>query len=327
MRVTTDPAVGSGPPVSATELADRWAAAKRDGLAMLVAGGLPAPPTLAVSGVGELADLRAMLDALRPDPAARWLVRVDAAPPARFAFDGGRAHTGELVELVRHLLDTRPGPEVGLLVQPLLASRLDGIAVRTAAGMIVIESQFGRAGNFFRDGSTPTRWTVDPDGVVSGREPLPAGVAPQLTGALQRIPVASCVEWVLTADGTVQFVDAKRLPHAFLASADPARLAAGCIPVLCGSGTGALLPVADGGRADGPVVHVADRSSVDLLGAVGPHSRGLVVRQGGVLSHAVVYTAQLGIPVAVCADGSGPEPGAAVALTVTPAGHRLEGSR
>jgi hypothetical protein len=40
-----------------------------------------------------------------------------------------------------------------------------------------------------------------------------------------------------------------------------------------------------------------------------------------------VYTAQLGIPVAVCADGSGPEPGAAVALTVTPAGHRLEGSR
>jgi PEP-utilising enzyme, mobile domain len=251
---------------------------------------------------------------------------VDAAPPIRFAFNGGRARTRDLVDLVRHLLDTRPGPDVGLLAQRQLSCRLDGIAVRTAAGLIVVESQLARAGNFFRDGSTPARWIIAADGVVSGREALPAGVAPQLAEALHRIPVASCVEWVLTQEGTVQFVDAKPLPPAFLASFDPPRLDAGCIPVLCGTGTGALLPIGDGRRGDGPVVHVADRSTIDILGAVGPHSRGLVAHRGGVLSHAVVYTAQLGIPVVVCAGGHGrrPEPGAAVELTVTPAGHLLE---
>jgi allantoinase len=333
---------GNGARASATAAGDRvptrsaapqglWpAGTKLAGLALLTSRGLPVPESVGIpsdSGPGDLDRWIAQLAA----GTGRWVVRIDAPPPWRFTVNGGvSAEPSRLAGLIRQLWRSRPSPACGLVVQRRVARELDGIAIRTTAGRVVIETQAVQPGNFFQDGSTPHRWVVaaEPDGTADPPG-LPATVLTAVRRALARLPVPCCVEWVLAPDGCVYFVDAKPVPAGFLAAGNvpDGEGWRGCVPVLCGTGQGRLDSTVDlaGTTLAEPRIHVAERTAVDVLSSLGSWSAGVQFATGGLLSHAVVYAAQLNIPIVLCTV---PEHTATAGkgwaeLTVEPGAHRL----
>jgi hypothetical protein len=108
------------------------------------------------------------------------------------------------------------------LYRQFLNCQVDGLAIKTAEGLVVVEVQpDGVSGNFFRDGSVPWRWIFGVGGSLrsSPDAELPRVVVSALFAALDRLPLACCVGWVLDAvDGRTYFVDVTRLDQRFLAS-------------------------------------------------------------------------------------------------------------
>jgi hypothetical protein len=145
----------------------------------------------------------------------------------------------------------------------------------------------------------------------------------QLLDSLAALPVASCVEWVVTPDDQLHFVDLKPLPKDYLADVDPSP-AAVCQPLRCGEATGTVDTSASAGQKH-PCIHVGRPTHVDLLPQLGPCSRAVVFTGGGLLSHAAVYAALCAIPVLICTPGHLPQlsPGAMGTLTIGAAGHHF----
>ncbi|HUP60776.1 MAG TPA: hypothetical protein VNA69_10195 [Thermoanaerobaculia bacterium] len=296
---------------------------KMAGLRQLVASGLSVPQTVEVAGPDSLKALSETLAAADDAAIAEWVVRVDAPPHKRFSISGGMAPAAGVPDLLRVHWARWQDSGYGLLVQRKLVRACDGIALRTATGHIVIEVQDDRPGNFFRDGSTPRRWILR-DGACLGVEVLSQHALGQLLAALAALPVASCIEWVLTPDDRLHFVDLKPLPQDYLADADPFAGAV-CQPLRCGEVTGTAYASAPAGQGQ-PCIHIGRSTHVDLLPELGPCSRAVVFTGGGLLSHAAVYAALCTIPVLICTPGHLPQlsPGAVGTLVIGSAGHHFE---
>lgn len=274
------------------------ASSKFSNLQMLSDHSLSVPPTLEIteSDLDQVGDRVSALSTSRSD---HWMVRFDGDPSVRFAVDGGSAPVDELPELIRHAWSSRPSRDLRILVQQKLARSIDGIAVRTTSDVVVIESQFDSPGNFYRDGSVPSRWMFDASKAESAAtDGLPRVVAVELSKALLLMPPTTCVEWVLTIDEAVYFVDAKPLPTGFLAGLTPDDLQNECTPLMIGSAAGLIKDPDTMG--EGPTIHLVRSTHVDMLKEIGSLSQGVVFGSGGLLSHAVVYCAQLAVPLVMC---------------------------
>jgi hypothetical protein len=297
---------------------------KMTGLRQLMACDLPVPTTVLLAAGDDIEALADILAATAGVSDAKWVVRFDAPPPLRFRLRGGVAHTVDVPSLIRAHWRGGPTSDYHVIVQRLVDRACDGIALRTAAGHVVIEVQNDHPGNFFRDGSSPRRWILT-DGLPANVDALPSSALGQLLEALATLPVASCVEWVRTPEDLVYFVDLKPLPSDYLAAIDPSE-GVRCFPVRCGEAVGSV--DIDGSLESPSRIHVSRRTHVDLLARLGPWSRAVVFTGGGLLAHATAYAAQCELPVLLCDDGHLPTLSAGVAgrLEIGGSAHRFDES-
>ncbi|THV37616.1 hypothetical protein [Glycomyces buryatensis] len=271
---------------------------------LIRAHGLRLPDTFEVAGPDDSEQLRDWIGARRSTGPESWMVRVDAPPPVRFGINGATAAAADIPEVVRRIRRANADDRVRLLIQRRVEHRTDGIALRTARGRVVIESQGPSGGNFYRDGSTPSRWSIDAAEPEREVGCLSANGLVRLLAALNALPVATCLEWVLTPEDELYFVDAKALPREYLAAFDEHGSRSGYAVVLSGVARGTVVePGGAGAGARAGAIHLEEGTGVDVLGRIEPATRAVVFQRGGLLAHAAVYAGQLGIPVLLCPPG------------------------